>query len=650
MNTASGPLPPMRWAEFIYPKSQKKSARIWNAQEPRYSCAVSALPPLNSHPVLRQLPLFALLLAGCAATAPVSMPASGPAAGSAPPRPPQLAQLDLPTSAEEKILPLSGAPAELSAPVKPLSGSERASAQMHVMTGELAAGRKQPELAAREFLAALDLVDDADLAQRATALALVSGNSDLALRTARKWLALEPNEMDPREVIARFSLDQGDLGETLVQCEAIVKGHAGGEDEGMRHVALLLAQAGQKSAEASIGIMQKLVAARPKVAGAHQALGILALRFNRLDLAERSARKAQELAPETRDHALLLAGVLVREDKLEQADAIFEGLIAKDKNPAELRLGYAKVLLEAGKRDAARVQTRKALEAKPGYADALYALGVMAYNDRNYDEAESSLKQVLDSERTQDAAFQLGRVAEARKDYTSALSWYERVSSGNQAIDAAIRRGYVLVRLKRIPEAQDLMLGLRQTFPQLANRLYLAEADMLTNAEAYAQAMGVFDTALKEAPEDADLLYARSLVFERQQKIDEAEKDLRAILKHDGEDARAMNALGYMLVVHTKRLDEARKLIARALELEPDDAAILDSVGWVQYKLGKPQEARELLRKALDKLPDPEVAAHLGEVLWKLGDKEQAKTVWNEALKENPEHRVLNETVKRLTQ
>lgn len=566
------------------------------------------------------------------------------------PKPVLVAAAEVPPPVQEKILPPAGAPAEIQTPAKPLSSSQQAEAQLHVMAGEMAAGRKQPGVAAREFLAALKIVDDATLAQRATSLALSARDEELGMAAAQRWLELAPNEIDPREVIARLSLRKGLLAGAYTQCEAIISGHAGGPGDGFRHVAQILSQGSSDEGDAALALMKQLVAKWPQLPAAHHALGLLALRYNNLPLADQAAHEALRLSPNSREHSLLLAGVLVRQSRLIESDAIIEKLLETEKSPNELRMGYAKLLLESNQRGHAREQLQKVLDAQPGNADARYALGVLAYNDKSYAEAEKDFLPLLDTERASDAAFQLGRIEESRKNYDKALSYYERVNSGTQTLDAAVHRANLLAQTGNLNSARDLMQSLREQFPQLAGRFYLAEAEMLINANALDQALGVYEVALKESPDDADLLYGRSLVYERQHRIELAEKDLRAILKRDADDARSMNALGYMLTVHTRRLDEAKKLIARALELEPDDAAILDSMGWVQFKLGNKTEARSALQKAFDKFQDPEVAAHLGEVLWTLGEKDAARSVWQKALADAPDHPVLKETIQRLTQ
>lgn len=574
----------------------------------------------------------ALLLSGCAST------------GSADAAP-----------APKAVVPDAGAmrrteAIEVKRPSRNPDAQALSEAQLHIMAGEMAAGRQQPSLAASEFLEALKVVDDLELAQRATALAAAARDEDLALRAAQRWLELEPSSGDAREVIARIALRQNDLATVEAQARELIEGSAGGIGDGFRQVALILAQADPAQQEEALTVLNRLVGGWPEQPGAHHAMGILALRFGQLTLAERAAGQARALAPKEREHALLLIAVYLKQERLADADAAAEALIKSDREPAELRVGYARLLLDADQRDAARIQLKKALSAKPDLVDARYALGMLAFNDRDYAAATGYFMPLLEGPRAQDAAFELARVAEAQQQYERALEYYDKVVRGPQALDAAVRRANILARQGELPQARQLMQRLRDQLPQLAQRFFLAEGEMLVALNQLEPARALYDDALKEFPDDADLTYGRSLVHERQNRVDLAERDLRALIQRDPDDARALNALGYMLAVHTPRLDEAQELVSRALKLEPNDPAIIDSMGWVQFKRGKVEDARQWLERAFARFPDPEVAAHLGEVLWNLGEKDKARSVWTDALHHDPDHPVLQETIRRLQQ
>jgi tetratricopeptide (TPR) repeat protein len=206
----------------------------------------------------------------------------------------------------------------------------------------------------------------------------------------------------------------------------------------------------------------------------------------------------------------------------------------------------------------------------------------------------------------------------------------------------------MLARLKRIDKARAELENLRRQFPPLASRFDAIEGEILLGAGEPAKALAIFDTALVNHPEDPDLLFGRSLVHDKLGHTELAETDLRQLLVLNKDDARALNALGYLLTLNTTRLEEARELLTRALALDPEDGAIIDSMGWLQFRLGNLEEARRLLQKAYAIAPDAEVAAHLGEVLWNLGEKDQARSVWQAAQKEAPDHEVLRDTVNRL--
>lgn len=528
--------------------------------------------------------------------------------------------------------------------------SPEAQMQFHVMAGEMAAARQQPGEAAAHFLAALKTSDDVDLARRATGLALAAEDYDLALDAAQKWLALEPNSADPREVITIVMLNRGELAGTLEQCLAIVRGNAAGIAEGMRHAAQLLARAPADHGDLAQVVMQKLIDQWPDEAGSYYAQGILAVRYGQLELAERAARRALELAPQEREYAMLLVGVEVKQGRYDDADARVAELTANSKDAAAIHTAYARLLLDARQTDRAQRELESVVKLRPKDPDAHLALGLLAAGADDFKTAQRHLKPLLGGERGQEAAMQLGRIAEDQHQYQDALGYYQRISSGPMVIDAAVRSAIVLSRLDRINEARDLLEQLRDRYPQYALRFLLTEGELLTTGHRLDDALALYDSALNVDPGNGDLLYGRSLVHEQKGEIDLAEQDLRDILEVEPEDARALNALGYMLVVHTDRLDEAHDLLSQALELDPEDAAILDSMGWLYFKQGQASDALPLLEKAYAQFPDPEVAAHLGEVQWTLGQRDQARRTWNAALAKHPDHALLRETIQRLTQ
>ncbi len=531
-------------------------------------------------------------------------------------------------------------------PVK--MANREAQAQYHILAGELAAGRNQPMVAAEEFLNALEYVADAALAARATMLALSAENAPLALSTARKWIKLDSTSLEAREVIIRLALRAGYSDEAFDQGQAIVKDHPGGPNDGFRHVSALLSQETENGA-AALTLMERLVASAPKRAGAWHAQGLLALRFNDIERAERSAREALRLDPKSKEAPLLLTGVLVRKGDIAAADQILEAQVRNSPTEADVRIGYARLLIEAMHTIQARSQLNKVLKLEADNSDALFMLGLLDLNEDKVGDAEKRFQVLaMSKERSVDAHYYLGRIAEQRGELDKALDEYSQVSSGQQVLDAAVRRAEMLARLGRLADARATLEQLRRQYPQIATRFYLAEGQLLNTANELDEALRTYSSGLAEFPGDGDLLYARSLAHERLKNIAAAEADLRAVLALEPADARALNALGFMLTVHSERLDEAETLIGKALAITPDEPSVIDSMGWLRFRQGRPNEAVSLLSKAYDAFPDPEVAAHFGEALWATGDHVRAEAVWKRALEATPEHPVLRETVKRL--
>ena len=219
---------------------------------------------------------------------------------------------------------------------------------------------------------------------------------------------------------------------------------------------------------------------------------------------------------------------------------------------------------------------------------------------------------------------------------------------GRRVIDAAVRQAVIISRQGNMEAARTYLETLRVRFPQQELRLLQIEGELLFRANMDEEALAIYQRGLAQYPEDEDLLYGRAIVHERLGNVDAAEADLRAIVMDSPEDARALNALGYMLTNSGEDYAEAESLIRRALALTPNDPAVIDSLGWVLFRQGDIEQARVYLERAWSELKDPEVAAHLGEVLWLMGEQDKARAVWNEALIQNPSHPTLRETIQRL--
>lgn len=533
-------------------------------------------------------------------------------------------------------------------PPPPLSSQAQQS--LDVLVGEMAANRNEPKTGADALLRAAEQNGDADLARRATTMALQANDLDLSLQAGTLWLKLDPTSMDAREILLRLNLLKGDLPATLDQARAMIKDDPAGPDESYRNVALLLSQ-NRATKALSLEVMKQLVADAPKSAEAHHGMGLLALRLDELNVAETEARESTQLAPNDSAHALLLVGVLVREKAFDAAESEMERLLKiKGVKVADSRLSYAQLLIEADRIDLAEVQLKKVLQIDPKNADARYAMALIQMRTNHEAQAKANFEALRnDSDHGQAARAQLGLIAEREGRLDDALKLYESVTTGPEALDAAAQRARVLAHLGRIDEARSILESIAEQFPPLAPSMTQLESQLLIEAGKNTDALEVLNSALAQRPSDPDLLYMRSLALENEGKFEAAETDLRTILKSDPNSAQALNALGYMLTVHTTRYAEAEQMIRAALTQMPNDPAVIDSLGWVLFKQGKMDEARTQLERAWNDGNDAEIGAHYGELLWTTGHKDEARAVWNKALEKNPDQPAVKETMDRLS-
>ena len=503
----------------------------------------------------------------------------------------------------------------------------------HVFMGELASGRGEHAVAEREYLAAARLSEDANLAARAALLAYGSPDDSAALEAALRWLALAPKDADAGHFVAVLYARLGKVEESAAGFESLMRS---GADHGYATAARLLEQ--ETDAAHGVPVLQRLATDAPHSADAHYALAHAALRFHLYDQAEREARTAIAQDPQADDARLVLGRALVAQGHGDEAVAMLQARVHANPDDAALHLAFAALLAEAGRNVAARGEFDAVLKLRPTNGEALYTAGLLAMQDKDLPAAHGYFERLLRSgHRSDDALYFLGNVAELDQRYPEALDWYRKVGDGERWLAAQTAIGRTLVESGTPDAAQAFFDQLVEDDADDSVTLRLAEGEALSSQGEAGRALKVYDAALAEQPDSDDLLYARALLCEQQGNAGQALKDLQVIADRSPKDAQALNALGYTLTLHTQRYQEAKTYIAGALALAPGDPAIMDSMGWVEFKLGDAASALGYLHKAYAIQADPEIAAHLIEVLLASGDKETARDIWQKALQANPD-------------
>lgn len=515
-----------------------------------------------------------------------------------------------------------------------------------VMLAEVAVQRGQPQVAVSAYLDVARQTQDPRIAQRATEIAWNARMIPAALEAAGIWLKADPGSQRARQVLAALLLNQAKVAEALPHLENWLAADPSHVGQNFLQIYSLLAR--NPDRKTVLEALQKLAARYPEVPEARLVVAQAAWNADESELSLAEAQAALALRPDWEVAALFQAQVLQRRSNGE-ALAYLAGYLERNPKAKDARLNYARLLVAERNYPEARKQFEVLLKDFPQNADVTVAVALLAMQARDYDAAESHLKRALSLgyKDPDSVRLYLGQVEEERKRFDAALQWYASVEPGEQYINAQTRYASVLAKQGRLEEARAHLRQVNARTSQQRIQLTQAEASILREAMAYQEAFDLLSRALESSPDNPDLLYDHAMAAEKVNRIDVLESNLRKLIKLRPDHAHAYNALGYTFADRNERLDEARELIETALKLAPDDPFILDSMGWVLYRLGRVEEALGYLHRAYALRPDPEIAAHLGELLWIEGKREEAEKIWTDMLREHPKNEVLQNTIKR---
>ena len=517
-----------------------------------------------------------------------------------------------------------------------------------VLVAEVAAQRGDLAMAYSHYMYGASLSGDPRAAQQATRIAVHMKDLERAVAAVERWVALAPNDLAARASAVLLYLQAGEPDQALEHLRAGVNiNEALGQDGFMQAVAVI-----SRADDRRLGlqVMRRLVAEHPDDPQAHYALVLVAVAAEAYAEAETEIRRLLETYPDRPKIQVLLGNVLYARGDKEAAKQTLEAALEEEPDNHTLRAAYARLLMESNELAAAYEQFREINRLAPGNADTLYTLGVLALETERLQEARGYLRKVMaldGGKRLDEATYFMGRTYEAQDRYEEAISWYEKISAGAYQVQGQIRIAALRAQLGDVAKAREMLRQMRASLPHRAEELYLIEGEILQRLGLHEDVIALFTEALKRYPGNPEFLYSRALSAASLKRLDMLERDLRKILSRNPEHADALNALGYTLADQTDRYQEALGYIQQALALKPEAPAILDSMGWVQYRLGNYREALRYLRQAMELLPDSEIAAHLGEVLWASGEHDQARRVWREALDKNPDSKPLRRTMER---
>ncbi|OGA26090.1 MAG: hypothetical protein A3I01_19640 [Betaproteobacteria bacterium RIFCSPLOWO2_02_FULL_65_24] len=517
------------------------------------------------------------------------------------------------------------------------------------LLAEIAAQRGNVGLAAQAYADLAKRTRDPRIARRATEISVFARMGNAAIESARVWHETEPNSQRPLQALSGLLVSAGRFDEALPYIRKQLAAAGGGAGESFMRLNRTLANAKDKSA--ALVLVQRLIEDYPQLAQARFALAQAAAAADQRELALKEIRRAQELKPDW-EAAVLLEAQLLQSGSGSGAASLerLSRYLQRYPNSREVRLAYARALVADRRYAEARIEFQKLIADFPANTDVIYAVALLSLQLSDYGPAESNLRRLLELDYADKAIVQLylGQIAEEQKNYPEALRRYGEVDHGEQYLPAQIRYAQVLARQGRLAEARAHLQQLSASGNQQRVQLVLAEAQILRDANQSKEAFALVERALAGLPENADLLYDYAMLAEKIERFEVLESSLMRLIELRPDHAHAYNALGFTLADRNLRLTEARELIEKALKLAPEDFFIIDSMGWVLYRMGNLEESVKYLQRAFSGRADPEIAAHLAEVLWASGKRAEAEKILGDAVQKHPGNETLNATIQRL--
>lgn len=524
---------------------------------------------------------------------------------------------------------------------------ETGDASAHILQAEIALQRDDYLTAAREYRKAAELSDNSDTARQATRVAYSFGFDQDALVSAKRWLELDEDNDEALLYVAQLELRLGKLRDSRGNFKKLIERDERPEERLIALISVL----SQEDAEKADEVMRWLAKPYKESALAHYAAAVMALQAGNSEVAQARSLRSAELDSEWLKPKLLYARALLLDGKQEEAIDYTSRIVGDDPDPdPDARMELALMLMAAGRDDDALSQVNQILLEQANRSDALRLMAIINFRQGNLDAAWDDFEDLLNSGRyTMDALYYLGRIADIREEHSKAIRLYRQVRNGQNAVISQRRVSALIAFQGNDPEkALEHLDNFANENPSHAVDMVLAKAQLLASLDRYPESLETYDKAARYRPNDEGTLLNRAELLLRMDRVDEAIREYRLVLKRWPDSALSLNALGYTLADRTEEYREAEKLIRKALALDPDSPAIIDSLGWVLFKRGKHTEALRELERAFESLPDSEVAAHLVEVLTALDRSDEALEVLVAAELEDPDSEHLQDVRERL--
>ena len=514
-----------------------------------------------------------------------------------------------------------------------------------VLLASIAAQRQQPEIALEALSRAVYTSRDKRLNANAIQLALRLKDYQKAIELSRLMLAEDPENYRVILSLASAQIESEKIAEAASTLIQLAQDQNPGREYVMQEIAAMIARQDDTIREE---VSRRMMEASEND---HPALiftaALLAARLEQDQLFRDRLDRTLEISPEWEVPAILKLTDLADSEQ-DEADLWATNYLERYPESEQFRVQYARILIRDDRYDRALTELDIVLEQNPESKDALFTSAVINMDQKKLERAKELFTRYIEASKNGDQArLYLAEIHIGEEKYDKASPLLRQIQSPQFYLEAQIALSGVIARQSNVEAGLTYLRNIDTRGEEESVRLILEQDSLLRDFDQKDRSLQLLTDALKERPEQPDLLYSRGLLAAQLNKIELIEQDMRRLIELQPDNAHAYNALGYTLADQTDRYEEALELITKALEFRPDDPFILDSMGWVHYRIGNNETALKYLERALELKQDAEIAAHLGEVLWVMGEKSEAEKIWNLGMEWGPENDTLLKTIDR---
>ncbi len=515
------------------------------------------------------------------------------------------------------------------------------------LVGEFALLRGDPKFGSDAWTDLAVRTRDPKVIARATEVAVVARQYERALELVRLWLEVEPGSAQARQTQSSLLVLTNRLDELAPELATLLEQDKPNLASNLLHLNRMLARLNDKNAVQRL--IDRLATPYGTLPEAHFAMAQAASNVGDNQRALDETEAALRLRPDWETAALARAQLQSRQSSKQAIDGLLD-FVGRVPSARDARLTLARLLIAERRYDESRKQFDRLIKDNPDSPEVIYPVAMLALQQGDYQTGRNQLEHLLKTDFADKSTvhFFLGQLDQEQKKPEAALAHFRQVSAGEQFVAARSRAAQILMQQGKPDEARELLRATQGGSAAERVQLILAESQLLRDAKRYNDAYIVLDAGLSTQPDNSELLYEAALTAERMGKPELLETHLKRLLAQNPEHAHALNALGYSWADRNVNLSEAYDMIAKASALMPEDPFIMDSLGWVQFRQGKAEQALQTLQTAYRIKADPEIAAHLAEVLWSLNRKAEAQRLLKEAASQNPDNDVLADAIKKL--